>query len=282
MTSSGKRPPLREELSLFHSAVAAEGITTAAGAAAGTSIIDAGLIGVGANSFVSMLAVVYAGLPRLVDSMEITAFNNVTGEVTLSGAYKGVAAAIPAGVRYKIVTSRFAAAGVTALTTLVNTVIASQGRQIFTLPPFASEFMEEVQLGAAAATIAMPDVVVAGIPAGAIVVEAKVNFVFNALENTNAVVNMLNGATVAGTSQVIQVRDNAPGAWTDAINFVDNLYAVAATTREMGSVAFGQIDVSGEVDGNGTYEFRWLLGRADLDFLNFNNTQVLLVVSYSV
>ncbi len=111
-----KRPPLDEQKSLWEATIAAEGITTAPGAAAGNSFIDAGLALSGANSFVSMLAVLYPGQPRLVDSFDITGFNNATGEVTLSTAYKGVAAAIPAGVPYKIVTFRFVPAEVAALT----------------------------------------------------------------------------------------------------------------------------------------------------------------------
>jgi len=119
-----KRPPLDEWLSLFQATIAAEGVTTFAGAAAGTSIIDAGLIGAGPNSFVSMLMVLYPGQPLNVDSQDITAFNNVTGEVTYAGAYKGVAAAIPAGVAYKIVTFRFVPAEVAALTALVIALVA--------------------------------------------------------------------------------------------------------------------------------------------------------------
>jgi len=84
------RPPLDELLALFRATVAAEGTTTAPGAGAGNSIIDAALAGSGDNSFVSMLMVVYPGQPRLVDSMDITAFTDLTGEVTLSTAYKGV------------------------------------------------------------------------------------------------------------------------------------------------------------------------------------------------
>lgn len=117
-----ERPPLDELLALFGATVAVEGTTTGAGAGAGNSIIDAGLIGVGANSFVSMLLVVYPGQPRAVDSMDITAFNNATGEVTLSRAYKGVAAAIPAGVPYKIVTFRFVPAEVAALQAICNAI----------------------------------------------------------------------------------------------------------------------------------------------------------------
>ncbi len=121
------RPPLDEILALFRATVAAEGVTTGAGAGAGNSIIDAGLALSGANSFFSMLMVLYPGQPRLVDSMDITGFNNGTGEVTFSTAYKGVAAAIPAGVPYKIVTVRFVPAEVAALTALVQALMLDVG-----------------------------------------------------------------------------------------------------------------------------------------------------------
>lgn len=98
--AGSKRPPLDEWLSLFRATIAAEGITTAAGTAAGDNFIDAALAGAGANSFVSMLAILYPGDPQNVDSKDITAFTSGTGTVTLAGAYKGVAAAIPAGVPY--------------------------------------------------------------------------------------------------------------------------------------------------------------------------------------
>jgi len=123
----GKRPPLDEQKSLWEGTVATEGVTTGAGAITGDSFIDAGLAGAGATSFVSMLAVIYPGQPRNVDSMDITAFDNVTGEVTLAKAYKGVAAAIPIGVPYKIVTFRFVPAEVAALTVLVNAALTRIG-----------------------------------------------------------------------------------------------------------------------------------------------------------
>lgn len=112
---NGDRPPLSEWLSLFRATIAKEGVTTGAGAAAGNSIIDSSLIGIGANSFKSMLMVVYPGDFNLVDSMDITDFNDATGEITLAKAYKEVAGAIPAGVPYKIVTFRFVPAEVAAI-----------------------------------------------------------------------------------------------------------------------------------------------------------------------
>ena len=119
----GKRPPLDEQKSLWEASLAREGVTTGAGAAAGDSFIDAGLAGAGANSFVSMLAILYPGDPQNVDSKDITGFDNGTGEVTLAGAYKGVAAAIPAGVPYKIVTFRFVPAEVAAIKVVVDAIL---------------------------------------------------------------------------------------------------------------------------------------------------------------
>jgi len=118
--------PLRysDQEGFYWTSVAAEGATTAPGAGAGTSFIDASLAGVGANSFVSMLAILYPGDPRNVDSKDITAFDTLTGEVTLAGAYKGIVAAIPAGVPYRIVTFRFVPAEVAALVALVNALVA--------------------------------------------------------------------------------------------------------------------------------------------------------------
>ena len=115
------RPPIEELVSLFRSTVAREGVTTGAGDAAGDSIIDAGLIGVGADSFVSMLLIVYPADFNNVESFDITAFNNVTGEITLNHAYKEVAAAIPAGIHYVIVTFRFVPAEVAAISALIGT-----------------------------------------------------------------------------------------------------------------------------------------------------------------
>ncbi len=123
----GKRPPLDEAKALFESQVSREGITTGAGAGTGDSIIDAGLIGIGTNSFKSMLMVVYPGDFNNVDSMDITAFNNATGEITLAKAYKEVAAAIPAGVPYKIVTFRFVPAEVAAISALIGTTTDAIG-----------------------------------------------------------------------------------------------------------------------------------------------------------
>lgn len=157
-------------------------------------------------------------------------------------------------------------------------------RRIYPPIDYWSGPQEEVQVPVVAGTLAMPDVVVTKIPPGATVVMAVAIFKFRVVENTNVgAVNALDGATVAATSQVIQVRV-AAGAWTDAINFVNTQFSLAIATRENGDVCLGSIDVSGAgfVAGNATYNIRWLLAKALVAVLNFNDAQAGLRIWYSL
>ena len=135
---------------------------------------------------------------------------------------------------------------------------------------------------AAAADLALPSVVVVDLPAGATVVRAIALFKARVIENTNGAANKLNGATVADTSQVIQVRDDTPGTYRDAITFVDDQFGIAASTREGGDVLIGNTDIATEVDGNDTYNFQWLQALADAAALNFNDCQTGLRIWFSV
>jgi len=175
-------------------------------------------------------------------------------------------------------------AGVGGGVTINNyTLDVRMGRQLFTME-FWSAGLEEVQIGdgAAGATVALPDLTVADLPAGATIVRAIVMFKFRMIENTYAGVNKLNGATVALTSQVIQIRSDAPTAYVDAINFIDDFFTLADEAREGGDVIVGTEDVAATVDEEDTYNLRWLLARADQDFINFNDCQVGLRIWYSV
>lgn len=123
-----KRPILTEEKQLFGGVIAKYGITTAPGAGAGNSFKDDSLIGMWADSFVSMVTVLYPGDSVRVDSARNTAFNNGTGEVTLEHAYKGVAAPIPIGVPYIILTLPFAtAAGLAVIKTQTDKLAGVPG-----------------------------------------------------------------------------------------------------------------------------------------------------------
>ena len=158
---------------------------------------------------------------------------------------------------------------------------ASQLRELYVMD-FWSNPQEEVSIPAVAGTLTLPSVTVGDLPAGATVVRAIAMLKFRAVENTNAAANKLNGATVAATSQVLQVRSDAPGTWRDAINFVDDQFGIAATTREGGDALVGSIDIAVEVTANDIYEFRWLLALADVASLNLNDCACGLRVWYSV
>ena len=165
----------------------------------------------------------------------------------------------------------------------VTTIVTATGGQL-SCADFWSETVDEadVEIDAAGETKDLPPVTVQKIPSGALVSRAVAMFKFRMLENTNANPNRLNGGTVPETSQVIQVREDTPGDWGDAINFVDSQYAVEGETREGGDVCFGNIDISAIVNGNGVYEFQWLLARPLLNYMLFCDVQMGIRVWYSL
>lgn len=119
----------------------------------------------------------------------------------------------------------------------------------------------------------LPSVVLPNI-AGTIV-HVYAGFKFRMIENTNAAANKLSGA------QEIQVKENAAGAFTDAINFVDDQFGLAASTREGGDCIIGDIDIVAEVAAfNKTYAFQWDEPLTDQNALHFNDVQTFLIVSY--
>lgn len=159
-------------------------------------------------------------------------------------------------------------------------------RLVYSSMDFWSDPVEEIAVPAGAATLnTLPSVTVGDLPAGATIVRAIAMFKARIIENINAAVNSLDGATNPGVSQVIQVKDSAAGPQTDAIKFVDEQFSIGAgPLREGGDVLIGSIDISGAgvVDANDVYAFRWLLAKAHLLGINFNDVQTGLRIWYSV
>jgi len=145
---------------------------------------------------------------------------------------------------------------------------------------FLSTINAQINLPAAAADTNLPDVVISGIPAGATLDKVLVFLIVRAIENTNA-----GGANAIEGAQNIRVKKST-GAWgvddVIAIALTDNMWAVAASTREFGDVIGGDDahDVKSEVDGNATYNLRFEDANVDLDFLRLNDVQVLIKVWY--
>jgi hypothetical protein len=153
----------------------------------------------------------------------------------------------------------------------VDAILARTGRHVITRAWF-SPLQEEVAIPAAPADQALPTVTLPNIAGTVAAVYA--GFTFRMIENTNVAVNELDGA------QEIQVN-KAGGGWTDAINFLDTQFEVAASTREAGATIIGYTDVSGTINSlNTTGQFQWDEAHADQASLVFNDVQTFLIVSY--
>jgi hypothetical protein len=162
----------------------------------------------------------------------------------------------------------------------IKQLVTSENKVLCSMD-FWSAPVEEVSVDGDAGTLAaIATTVVAEVPGT--FVRAIGMFKFRAVENTYAGVNKLDGATVAATSQVIQIDDAATTGYVDCITFVDDMFTLAASTREGGDVIIGSTDVAARVDGNDTYTWRWLLSKADQDDINFNDCQFGLRVIYSI
>lgn len=217
-----------------------------------------------------------AALEALVDGLE-AAVGAIEGATTLHNKLTAARAAL----LDEITAARMAELDAANLPADIDELKASKGRQLFSMD-FWSAPQEEIIIPAVAGTLTLPTVTVADLPAGATITRAIAMVKFRIIENTNAGANKLDGATVAATSQVIQVRDDTPGTWRDAITFVDDQFGIAASTREGGDVLIGNTDIAVEVDANDGYNFQYLLAKADLLGINWNDLQVGLRVWFSV
>ncbi|KKN16222.1 hypothetical protein LCGC14_0978150 [marine sediment metagenome] len=160
------------------------------------------------------------------------------------------------------------------LPTDVAAVSTNLARDLPTLD-FWSDTQEELLINAAAGDKTLPTVTVAGLPGGATIVRAVAMFKFRMVENLYA------GANAINVAQHIQVRDDTPGTWRDAISIADNLFNFSEAAREGGDIFIGDHDIVAEVDGNDSYNFQWESADADQISLNFNDIQVGLKIWYS-
>lgn len=203
-----------------------------------------------------------------------TALGNYTG--TRAGYIDELAAAnLPTDIAALNTLLSDGTYGLAALETLVDGIETSQARQLFSMD-FWSDPQEELAITDVAGDKALPDVTVADLPAGATIVRAIAMFKFRMVENTNVAANK------TLLAQHIQVRDDTPGTFRDAIGIPDDSFTIAASTREGGDVLMGDHDIAVEVDGNDTYNFQWTAADADVDGINFNDVQCGLRILYSV
>jgi len=169
--------------------------------------------------------------------------------------------------------------GLSALKDLLDDLEAKLDKSMHCMI-FLSVIDDVIDLPAAAADTNLPDVVISGLPAGATLDKVLVFVIIRAIENTSA-----SGANAIQGAQNIRVKKST-GAWgvddIIAIPLTDNMWTVAASTREFGDVIGGDDshDVKSEVDGDGTYNLRFEDADVDYNYLRLNDVQVLIKVWY--
>jgi len=137
---------------------------------------------------------------------------------------------------------------------------------------FWSAAVDVIDLPAAPADVALPDIVVSELPGGAVVVRVAAILKMRVIENTNA-----GGSNAINGAQAVRIK-RSTGIWgahdIAAISLPNNLWTVAASTREMGDVLIGNIDLKAVANGPGSYNFRFEDARVDLDYLRLNDVMV--------
>ncbi len=111
----------------------------------------------------------------------------------------------------------------------------------------------------------LPDVTIPGsggnrLPAGVTIQGAIAMVKFRKIENTNAT-----NTNALSHAQHIQVRDDTPGSWHNALTLPDGILAIATAAVEGGDLWIGNIDLSstGYIDAADTYEFQIDEARAE-------------------
>lgn len=152
-------------------------------------------------------------------------------------------------------------------------VIEAEIQKAVTWLDFWSDSADVIDLGTPAADVNLPDVVVSGLPAGVAMVRVVAILKVRAIENTSS-----SGANAISGAQAIRVMKSTGTTWgvddVAAIDLPNNLWTVAASTRESGDVLIGDNDVKGEVDEDATYNLRFEDSLVDYDSLRLNDVLV--------
>lgn len=140
---------------------------------------------------------------------------------------------------------------------------------------FASAIQATVVLPDAAASLTLPNVVISTLPSGITIDRVIAAIAWRKQIESSAVLNAINNA------QQIQVRDDSPGTFRNAITIADNSLETAANATEGGLMLLGDSDISVEVDGVDTYEFQWQNAQVDGAALTLHDVQTYLIIEYT-
>lgn len=151
--------------------------------------------------------------------------------------------------------------------------LESEIQKAVTWLDFWSDLDDAIDLGPSeSADVNLPNVVVSGLPLGISLVRVVAILKVRVIENTSA-----SGANAIDGDQAIRVKLSTHTWGTHdlaAIDLPDDLWTVAASTRESGDVLVGDNDVKSEVSGVGTYNLRFEDQVVDYDQLRLNDVMV--------
>lgn len=121
--------------------------------------------------------------------------------------------------------------------------------------------------GGEAAPVALPDVVVSGLPVGATILRVVALLKIALIRDTSTADNAVDVSTGH-----VEVRKGPGGTWTQAIDIPDNAWSVDVSTSpdRGGDAMIGDRDLKAEVDGDATYNVQF-------DLLGVDGTSLLLL-----
>lgn len=158
-----------------------------------------------------------------------------------------------------------------------ETVLARSARILIPIEYWSTPQLD-VTIPAVAANVALPNVVVAGLPSGITVVLATLVLRYRYTVDTGGAVAKLNGA------QHIQIQKGGAGGYADAISLIDDQFNTSNLTglRDVNADVMGDHNVSAKVTGNDTYNCQWTSALSDVANLVLKEVQMGLKIWYSI
>ena len=248
--------------------------TTSNGNVGGTTLIDTARTE--GNDYWNNLTLLILGGSYKGQSRKITDFDAASDTLTVSPAFNGQ---ILSGVMYAILPT-----GSSSL--LVTDILADStpfnGADIpiikstnISMMEFNSEIDDIITLTTATANVALPDIVIADIPANTTIVRVIGSLSIHSITDTSGALNAINGAGM------VQIQKSVGGVYTNLITIPDNLWRIQASTEIGGMIVRGTNDAASEVTANGTYNLKFN-GNIFVDGnnLELSDVQVILKVYF--
>lgn len=133
-----------------------------------------------------------------------------------------------------------------------------------------------VEIDTVLSTESLPEVVITALPSGVTIIRAVAIVKFRVLSE------WVGNDAALRDAQEIQVRKAVGGAWTTAIDLLNNQLRCPANAREFGYVLVGVEDIKDQVPANdGTVEFQWLNARIWTGEIHLEDLQTGLRIWFS-